>query len=131
MDESSKLIADLYAAFGRADIPYILERLSDDVQWGHSDSAEIPYGGSYSGKEAVTRFFGKIDGAVEMKSFEPRTYLASGDEVITTGVWSGVARATGKPFASQWAHRFLVKDGRVTYFQGFEDTAVIAAALRP
>jgi hypothetical protein len=49
---------------------------------------------------------------------------------VATGIWSAVARATDGPFTAQWAHRFRVKDGKVTYFQGYEDTAVIAAALR-
>jgi ketosteroid isomerase-like protein len=130
MDENSKLIADLYAAFARGDVPYILERITDDVQFGHSDSPEVPYGGTYEGKDGVKRFFGNVDGAVEVKSFEPKTYLSSGDEVIATGIWSAVARASGNPFTAQWAHRFRVKDGKVTYFHGYEDTAVIAAALR-
>jgi uncharacterized protein len=130
MDSDSKFIADLYAAFARGDPAYILERLAADVQWEHSDSPEMPYGGTYKGKDAVEKFFGNIGGAVEMKSFEPKTYLSSGGEVMVTGVWSGVARATGKPFTTQWAHRFLVKDGKVTYFHGYEDTAVTAASLR-
>jgi ketosteroid isomerase-like protein len=79
----------------------------------------------------VQRFFANVDGAVEVKGFEPKTYLSSGDEVMTTGRWSAVARATARPFTSQWAMRFLVRDGRVTYAHVYEDTAVIAAALRP
>lgn len=131
MDENSKLIADLYAAFARGDIPFILERVSADVQFEHSDSPEIPYGGSYRGKDGVGKFFASIDGAVEVKSFEPKSYLSSGEEVMTTGVWSAVARATGKAFTTQWAMRFFVKDGKVSYAHVFEDTAVTAAALRP
>ena len=130
MDENSKLIADLYAAFARGDIPYILERITDDVQFEHSDSPEIPYGGAYRGKDEVQRFFERIDGAVEMKSFEPKSYLASGDEAMTTGVWSAVARNTGKPFTTQWAMRLQVKAGKVSYCRVYEDSAVTAAALR-
>jgi ketosteroid isomerase-like protein len=130
MDENSKLIADLYAAFARGDIAYILERVTDDVRFEHSDSPEIPYGGAYRGKGEVRGFFEKIDVAVAMKSFEPGTYLASGDEVMTTGAWSAVGRGSGKPFTSQWAMRFLVKDGKVSYCHVYEDSAVTAAALR-
>ena len=130
MDQNSKLVADLYAAFTRGDVPFILERVSDDLRWEHSDSPEVPYGGRYEGKDGLGKFFGNVAGAVDMRSFEPKTYLSSGDEVVATGVWSGVARATGKPFTAQWAHRFLVKDGKVSYFHGYEDTAVTAAALR-
>jgi ketosteroid isomerase-like protein len=129
--DNGKLIADLYAAFIRGDIPFILKRLSDDVRFEHSDSPEVPYGGTYSGKDAVLSFFGMIDEALEVTSFEPKTYLASGDEVMTTGVETGVARATGRAFTNQWAMRFLVKDGKVTYARFYDDTAVLAAALRP
>ena len=45
-------------------------------------------------------------------------------------VWSGVARSTGKPFTSEWAMRFIVKNGNVTFAQVYEDTGAIAAALR-
>jgi ketosteroid isomerase-like protein len=131
MDENSRLIADLYAAFARGDIPFILERLSDDVRFEHSASPEVPYGGTHIGKDAVLKFFGMIDEAVEVTSFEPESYLASGDEVMTTGVETGVGRATGRAFTNQWAMRFLVKDGKVAYAHVYDDSAVLAAALRP
>src|SRR5687768_5779112 len=115
MDANSKVVEETYAAFSRGDIPFILERLSADVQFEHSDSAEIPYGGSYRGKDEVGRFFANVGGAVDVKSFEPKSYLSSGDEVMTTGVWSGVARKTGKSFKSQWAMRFTVKNSQITF----------------
>ena len=124
------LVQSLYAAFARGDIPFILERLSADAQFDNSDSPEMPHGGTYRGKDDVGKFFANNGGAIEVKSFEPKTYLSSGDEVMTTGVWSGVARQTGKSFKSQWAMRFIVKDDKVTYAHVYEDTAVTAAALR-
>ena len=130
MDSNSKLIEDLYAAFARGDIPFILERLSADAQFDNSDSPEMPHGGTYRGKDGIGKFFANIGGAFDVQSFEAKSYLSSGDEVMTTGVWSGVARKTGKPFKSQWAMRFFVKNGKVTYAHVYEDTAVTAAALR-
>lgn len=130
MDANSKIIQDIYAAFARGDIPYILDRISADVQFENSDSPDMPYRGTYRGKDGVGKFFADIGSAVEVKSFEPKTYLSSGDEVMTTGVWSGVARTTGKPFTSQWAMRFLIKNGKVTFSHVYEDTAVTVAALR-
>ena len=50
MDSNSKVIEDLYAAFARGDIPFILERLSADAQFDNSDSPEMPHGGNLSGK---------------------------------------------------------------------------------
>ena len=130
MNANSQIIEDLYTAFSKGDIPFILDRLSADAQFDNSDSDEMPHGGTYRGKDEIGKFFGNIGGAFEVKSFEPKSYLASGDEVMTTGVWSGIARKTGKPFRSQWAMRFIVKNGKVTYSHVYEDTAVTAAALR-
>ena len=56
--------------------------------------------------------------------------LQSGDEVMTTGAWSCVARATGKPFTAQWAMRFRFTGDKVSFAHVYEDTAVTAAALR-
>jgi uncharacterized protein len=130
MDSNSRIIEDLYAAFVRGDVPFILERITDDVRFENSDSPEIPHSGVYTGKDAVTRFFNDLGGALDVTSFDPATYLASGDEVMTTGAWSCVARATGKAFTAQWAMRFLLRDGKVCFARVYEDTAVTAAALR-
>ncbi len=131
MDADSKLIQDLYAAFARGDVPFILDRLTDDVRFENSDSPELPHGGAYTGKDGIARFFANIGGAFEVTAFEPKSYLSAGGEVMATGSWSCVARATGKPFTSQWAMRFLVRDGKVSFGHVYEDTAVAAAALRP
>ena len=49
MDSNSKLIQDLYAAFAKGDIPFILGQLSADAQFDNSDSPEMPHGGTYRG----------------------------------------------------------------------------------
>lgn len=130
MDSNSRLIQDLYGAFARGDIAFILDRVTEDAVFENSDSPEMPHGGTYRGKEGIGRFFANLGGAFEVKSFQPRTYLAANDEVMTTGAWSCTARATGKPFTAQWAMHFRVRDGKVAFAHVYEDTAVVAAALR-
>ena len=83
---------------------------------------EIPHSGVYTGKDAVTRFFGDLGGALDVTSFDPATYLASGDEVMTTGAWSCVARSTCKAFTAQWAMRFLLRDGKVCFAHVYKDS---------
>ena len=55
--ENAKLVQDLYAAFGRGDIPTILKALSSDVQWFNSGSSGIPYAGKRQGVDQVAQFF--------------------------------------------------------------------------
>jgi|SRR5579871_1960580 len=131
MDTNIKTVRDCYEAFGRGDVPFILGQCAASVEWQSSDSPEIPYSGRYHGLEGVAQFFQRIGATLEVKTFQPRTFLASGNEVMTTGAWSGSARSTGKPFTAEWAMRFVFDgNGKVTFFRPYEDTAAIAAALR-
>ena len=59
-----RTIRDVYAAFGRGDVPAILDRLADDVRWvAHLESA-VPWSGDHSGKPRVPRFFEAIPSAL-------------------------------------------------------------------
>src|SRR5262249_34867053 len=69
MQPSVKLIADIYAAFSRGDTGFIVASVRDDVDWNHSKSPEIPYGGHYNGPKGVTTFFERIARAVRVTAF--------------------------------------------------------------
>ena len=130
MTDSVKLIKDCFDAFGRGDPGYIVARVTDDVDWRHVGGPEIPYGGAYKGRDGVGQFFSRIGAAVEVKTWVPMHVVASGEDVVAWGAWSGTAKPTGKGFASDWGMVFGVRDGRIASFRVVEDTARIAAAFR-
>jgi ketosteroid isomerase-like protein len=123
-----ELIKNLYANFGRGNIDGILSALADDVRWEEPATPGVPYGGERQGKPAVRDFFAGV-GQVEVASFEPQEYVVSGDRVLVIGRWSGKVKTTGKSFLSEWVMSWIVKDGKVTHFRAYEDTAALAAAF--
>jgi uncharacterized protein len=61
----------LYDAFGRGDIPAILDMLADDIQWDQdAPSYGIPIYEPGVGKEQVKRFFEALQD-LEFLRFEP------------------------------------------------------------
>ena len=128
--ENVKLVQDLYAAFGRGDIPTILKALSSDVQWFNSGSSGIPYAGKRQGVDQVAQFFQALSDNVMVKQFEPTEYVAQKDRVIALGNWRGQSKSTGRAFDSDWAMVWTVKNGKVTSFRGYEDTAAMVDAFR-
>jgi ketosteroid isomerase-like protein len=131
MKDNVQVVRDVFAAFGRGDPATIVASVSQDVDWRHPGGPEVPYAGAYTGREGVSRFFARIGESVEVTRWEPRHVLAAGrDEVVATGTWSGVAKPTGKSFASDWGMVFGLRDGRITSFRVVEDTAQLAAAFR-
>jgi hypothetical protein len=68
---------------------------------------------------------------VEIRSFEPQTFLAAEDKVFIWGHWSWTMRGTGISGENEWLHVFTFRDdGMVSSWRGHNDTALLAAALR-
>ena len=131
MTDNVQVIRNVFDAFGRGDPATIVASVSPDVYWLHPGGADVPYAGAYRGREGVSQFFARIAASVEVTRWEPKHVLAAGsDEVVATGAWSGVAKPTGKSFASDWGMVFALRDGRITSFRVVEDTERLSAAFR-
>lgn len=130
MADNVTLIKECFDAFGRGDAGFIVARVADDVDWRHPGGRDVPYAGAYKGVDGVGQFFGRIGASVEVRMWEPRHVLDAGDDVVAWGAWSGVAKPTGRSFASDWAMLFTVRAGKIAAFRVVEDTADLAAAFR-
>jgi ketosteroid isomerase-like protein len=75
-------VGAIYEAFGRGDIPAILDRLADDVDWetGREDHG-VPWLRPGTGKAHVASFFETLQ-PLEFKRFEPTTIVGDGDTVL-------------------------------------------------
>ena len=88
MDQNLQTVRDCYEAFGRGDIPFILSCCADDIDWQSSDSPEIPYAGRYRGPAGVAEFFHTIVAALEVKSFQPSTFITSLPDAMKLLGWN-------------------------------------------
>lgn len=125
-----KIVQQCYADFDQGNIESILNALSDEVVWNDPGYPDIPYAGKLKGKAQVWEFFRKMDEMTVYTSFEPRSYIAQGEQVVALGFLSGYARASRKLFESDWAMWWTIKGDKVTHFQAFVDTNTIAKAYR-
>ena len=75
-------VQDIYSAFGRGDVPAILNHLADDVVWEY-DKAEskIPWLMQRIGRAEVPKFFHAL-GSVDFQKFEPKTMMEDGNIVV-------------------------------------------------
>ena len=83
-DENLRKAKDLYAAFDRGEIDTIISALPDNAAWSYNSSVEndIPWFGTHNGPSKVREeFFGAIAEAVDIQSFERKSFVASGDQV--------------------------------------------------
>jgi ketosteroid isomerase-like protein len=118
----------IYGAFGSGDIPGLLGALAEDVDWQFYGPTAIPFAGRYRGREEMMRFFGTIAETAEIKTFEPREFIAQGEQVVVLGYEKVGVKGNGRVFESNWVHVFTVREGLVVKLREFYDTAALAAA---
>lgn len=122
-------IKALYAAFGAGDPKAIFALLAPDVEWAAPGAA--PWCGEGRGLEHVQRFFQTFGTTATLKTFEPQTFFAAGDQVVVLGHEEGTSNVTGRSWKSHFAHVFTVAGGRITAHRELIDTLAIAEAFRP
>jgi len=127
--QNTKVVQEAYAAFGRGDIQAILDRLTDDVIWKavYGAAAYVPTSGERRGKAAVATFFQQVAKNVNFQTFEPKEFIATGDKVVALGHYTATT-PIGKSFDSDFAMVFTLRNGCVSHFQEFTDSAAINAA---
>jgi ketosteroid isomerase-like protein len=132
MNESKNIqtIQDTYAAFGRLDIDALLGMMSNDIDWQFFGPSELITTGPRRGKPEVARFFQEVEATWSFEAFEPRQFIAQEDTVVVLGSYRGTAKETGRKFATEWAQVFTLRDGKVTQFREYADTANMADAAR-
>jgi uncharacterized protein len=129
-ESNQELVQKLYAAFGRGDLAYILDACSTNIEWECVGPTAVPYGGRYAGKQGVEQFFARLGQACDLKKFEPRDFVAQGNNVVILGYEEGIARTTGRSYQTSWVHVFTIQDGKVMSFREFLDSYAVAMAFQ-
>ena len=91
------IVQNIYAAFGRQDVPAILGALREDVDWefGREDVG-APWLAPGHGHAAAVAFFQSLGENLDFKRFEVLSIMADGDWVVALCVVEAVHRTTGK-----------------------------------
>src|SRR5688500_13286634 len=129
--QNTEIVRQAYAAFGSGDVPALLDLLDDDIEWHAVIGAapHVPTAGQRYGKPAVAEFFRILSQTVEFSRFEPREYIAQGDEVVVLGSYEGRSKATGRTFAEEWAMVDTFRNGKIVRFREYVNAAAINAAF--
>ena len=124
-------VQEIYAAFGRGDIPAIVARLAPDVEWEYGANGHpAPWLQTIRGRDQVPRFFEAL-GAIELTQFQPKQILGDGNTVVVLLDEAFTARATGRQVVEEDAvHIWHFDDsGRVSRMRHRVDTLAHARAI--
>jgi ketosteroid isomerase-like protein len=125
--ENIQKIEQVFAAFARGDIPFILGQLADDVHWVSRLEPIVPWSGDYSGKANVPKFFQALGSDIDVSAHPVHQIVAQGDTVVATGDVSFRRRSTGKAGESAWVYIFKVREGRIASYDQYNDPGLAEA----
>lgn len=119
-------------AQGKGDVPTILDRLADSVEWEYgAGPTEVPWLKARRGRAGAAEFFGSL-AALEIHRFVPKTFLEGPGVVVVLLDLEASAKATGKRIVEEdEVHVWYLDDrSRVTRFRHRVDTQQQRAAFR-
>ncbi|MES1245515.1 MAG: nuclear transport factor 2 family protein [Acidobacteriota bacterium] len=117
-------VQQMYAAFGRGDVPAILEHLDEAVEWEYGgNSTDVPWLQPRHGREGAAAFFASL-AELDIHRFEVKTLLEGEGVVVALIDIESTVKATGKKVGEEdevhlW--RFN-SEGKVTRFRHRVDT---------
>ena len=116
-NDNVQLVQTAYEAFGRGDIPAVLEALTEDVDWNVPEV--LPHGGHAQGREEVGQFFQRIADTWEDFDVDVRDIVASGDRVCVVGAVGG--KLNGAQTGYGFVHAWTVSDGSLARLDEYVD----------
>lgn len=126
-------IQEIYQAFGRGDVPAIIERLAEDVEWEH-DATDygIPWLKPGRGRQHVLSFFGVVGTQLTITRFEVKNLLEGGEQVVALIGIDAKVNATGKSYSDLELHLWTFgAKGKISRFRHVADTHQHWLATRP
>src|SRR6478672_7517919 len=112
--QNTQVVKEAYEAFGRGDVQGILDRVDDGIVWlgVYGAGSHVPTSGERRGKPAVGEFFKQVAQNVNFSKFEPREFVATGDQVVALGHYTATT-PIGKNFDADFAMVFTLRNGKV------------------
>ena len=130
MSKNVDTVKEIYACFGRGDVPGILERLDPIVEWEYDWGAEpLPIYKTRRGREEVVGFFEAL-ADFDFLRFEPIGFL-EGDGMVAVPIQAELRhKASGRGFRDLEMHLWTFgSDGLVTRYRHVGDTREFARVL--
>ena len=127
--DNVRVIQKIYEAMGRGDVAEVLGHMQEDARWDFNVGAsEVPWHVPATGPEEIRRFLGGFIDKVILTAFEPRRFIASGDDVVVDVHLAYTVKRTGKVVDLEQLHWWSLADWRVTRLRHVEDSAQVMSA---
>lgn len=117
MGKNHDIVKDLYAAFGKGDVPAVLGAFDPGIQWNEAEHFLYADGNPYTGPQAVAEgVFQRIVSDVDGFTVAAEHFIDCGATIVVEGRYRGTMKSTRTRVDAQFAHVWQMRDGKVIRF---------------
>ncbi len=126
-----RVVEDVYAAFGRGDVPAVLGAFDPKIEWREAEGNPYsPSGEPWIGPAAVVEnLFLKLASDWDRFTVHPEQFHDAGGTVVVEARYTGTHKPTRKSLDCQACHVWKIRSGKITSFQQYVDTAAMQRAM--
>ncbi len=126
-----QLAKDMYAAFGRGDIPTVLAAFHPEIEWRQAEGNPYQPGGpAWVGpQEVLEKLFMRIGSEWEGFTITLLRLHDAGEHVVMEGRYTGGYKPSGRSVDAQVCHVLRFQEGKVRSFQQYVDTGQLQAVM--
>jgi ketosteroid isomerase-like protein len=126
-----QLAKDIYAAFGRGDIPTVLAAFHPEIEWRQAEGN--PYktdGAAWVGPQTVLEeLFMRLGSEWEGFTVNVQRFHDAGEDVVMEGRYTGLYKPSGNSLDAQMCHVLRFRDGKLSSFQQYVDTGQLQKVM--
>ena len=129
MPTNTEIVKEMYAAFGRGDVPAVLSHVAEDVSWEAEMPERLTWGGIRRGPAEAAGFFMGLAAEQENQVLEMTEFFEKPGAVAAFGRYSATVKASGKRVDSPVGHYFGFRDGKVIRYVNLVNSGAFLEAL--
>lgn len=126
-EENIAQVGAIFEAFGRGDVSFILDRLTDSARFVSHLAPQVPWAGEFAGRERVTGYFQAMGATIDVLEHPVTSITAQDNRVVATGDVTFRVRETDTIGSSSWVYIFTLDGDRLTRFEQFNDMGLAQA----
>lgn len=125
-----EVVQAVFVSHKSRDTPGLVDLLDPDVQWhtaqGHPYAGNGPWHGP---REVVEHVVNPVNNDWDNYQTRVDELIDAGDKVVMIGRYTGVHKATGRTLDAPVCTIYRVRDGLITSFEQYTDTAAFRHAM--
>lgn len=135
MNHNLQTINTIYEAFGKGDIPAIIDCVADNSDWelwadNSAQKAGVPWLQPRKGKEGALEFF-KIVGELRILDFRVLSIMSNENQVAVEFIIEADVPSTGGHYRDEEMHLWTFdKEGKIIRLRHYTDTAKHISAAK-